>query len=610
MSQSEMRDLKRWFFSLSFVPVRGVLFYSEENYVSSNLARRLRRAKMRLLCVATVITSVFLITANNSSAQAAKGPDDYLALVKLFQQWREFEHPVMRSNVPDYSATAMAAKAAALQQWRKRLDAIDPRSWPIEQQNDFKLVRAEMNGLDFNFRVLRPWARDPAFYANVFSSRSDIPWREGPVPYPEIELYNYHFPLDADAQKDLTTKIGMIPAFLSEARENLKASNARDLWVYGEEELRNQSRTLASLEAGTLTVRTLAEHQRADLTGTSPELRAAVTAARKATDEFVAWLEKLAPTKTGPSGVGKENYTWYQQNVHFIPYSWDEEVVLLRRELERAQASLRLEEHHNRNLPPLEPATDAAAFDKMAHGRLDKFVDFLIKQEIIPDKAYIKPALAEELGSFVPEDQRVFFTRVTHREPMLLLSHDYHWIDLGRMRDEPHPSPIRRQALLSNIWDNRAEGFATAFEELMMQVGLYDDNPRARELVWIMLANRAARGLASLYAQANQFTLEQAGRFHAEWTPRGWAKSGDSLTAFEQLLYLRQPGYGSCYITGKLLADRLIMEYGHQQDLAGKPFVLRDFLDRFNNEGMIPVLLMELEMVPNSSARALQPRHP
>ena len=114
-----------------------------------------------------------------------------------------------------------------------------------------------------------------------------------------------------------------------------------------------------------------------------------------------------------------------------FPNNWNEEVVLLRRELERAQSTLRLEEHHNRNLPPLEPATDAAAF----HDRLDKFVDFLIKQEIIPAKPYIKPALAEELGQFVPENQRVFFTRVTHREPMLLLSHDYHWIDLGRMRD-------------------------------------------------------------------------------------------------------------------------------------------------------------------------------
>ena len=35
------------------------------------------------------------------------------------------------------------------------------------------------------------------------------------------------------------------------------------------------------------------------------------------------------------------------------------------------------------------------------------------------------------------------------------------------------------------------------------------------------------------------------------------------------MLYLRQPGYGSCYITGKMLTDELITEYAHQQDLAG-----------------------------------------
>jgi uncharacterized protein (DUF885 family) len=550
------------------------------------------------LCGAITI-SVLLFGASDV-ASAATEPG-YAALVKLFQQWREFEHPVVKNNVPDYSARAMAAKFAALPQWRKRLDEIDPKSWPIEQQNDYKLVKAEMNGLDFNLRVLRPWARDPAFYVNVFASRSDVPSREGPVPYPEIKLYDYRFPLDSDAQRDLTAKLSMIPAFLAQARQNLAASNARDLWLCGEEELRSQSRILASFAAGTLTVRTLAEHQRADLNGTSSELRTAVAAAQKATAEFVAWLEKLAPTKTGSSGVGAENYTWYQQNVHFIPYTWDEEVVLLRRELERAHSALRLEEHHNRSLPPLEPAADLASFDKMTHDRLDKFVDFLVKQEVIPDKPYLKSVLAEELGQFVPADQRVFFTQVTHREPMLLFSHDYHWIDLGRMRDEPNSSPIRRQVLLSNIWDNRAEGFATAFEELMMHVGLYDDNPRARELVWIMLANRAARGLASLYVQSNQFSLEQADRFQAEWTPRGWSNAKDSLTVFEQLLYLRQPGYGSCYITGKILADELITGYAHQEDMAGKQFLLRDFMDRFNNEGMIPISLMESEIVPSSA---------
>jgi hypothetical protein len=188
------------------------------------------------LCVAMAVAVAFLAASSRSSAQTTSDQDGYLALVKLFQQWREFEHPVMKNNVPDYSASAMAARAADLPQWRKRLDAIDPKLWPIEQQNDYKLVKAEMNGLDFNLRVLRPWARDPAFYVNVFSSRSDIPGREGPVSYPEIELYKYHFPLDADSQKDLTSKIGMIPrlSFGGERQsEGKQCARSLGLWRAG-----------------------------------------------------------------------------------------------------------------------------------------------------------------------------------------------------------------------------------------------------------------------------------------------------------------------------------------------------------------------------------------
>ena len=300
---------------------------------------------------------------------------------------------------------------------------------------------------------------------SVWPNRTDVPSREAPASYPEIQFYDYHFPLSTESQRELTTRIGMIPAFLAEAKENLKESNAHDLWIYGIQELRNQADALKSLQEGTLAVRTLDAHQHADLTGASQELLTAISNAYEATLKFVAWLEHEAPSKSGPSGVGKENYTWYQRNVHFIPLDWDGEALLLHRELERAQAMLRLEEHNNRNLPPPEPVANAEAFDQLAQARLDKFVNFLVKQQIIPDKPYIKEALAQQRGHFVPEDQRVFFTRITHREPMLLLSHDYHWIDLARMRDEPHPSPIRRVALLSNIWDNRAEGFATAFEE-------------------------------------------------------------------------------------------------------------------------------------------------
>lgn len=557
---------------------------------------------------AVAVTAMLLGGLPSHGAAAVKpltDPPGYSSLAQLFEQWRDFEHPVMRGDVPDYGATAMAAKAAALPVWQKKLAAIDTQGWPLEQLNDYKLVRAEMNGLDFNLRVLRPWARDPAFYVSVWSARTDVPLREGPNVYPQVELYSYRFPLSSGAQHELTLRIGAIPKLLNQARENLKGSDARDLWVYGEQELRGQSHTLGALAAGTLTVSTLEGSQRADIGPSAPELNAAIIAAQKATDEFIAWLEREAPRKHGPSGIGKSDYTWYQQNVHFVPFTWDQEVVLLRRELERAHAALKLEEHNNRNLPQLEPARDAAAFDQLKAARLDKFVEFLVTHDIIPDKPYLKAALIPQLGQFVPEEQRVFFTRVTHREPMLLFSHDYHWFDLSRMRDEPHASPIRRHASLSNIWDNRAEGFATAFEEILMHAGLYDDNPRAKELVWIMLANRAARGLASLYVQANEFDLEKAGKFHAEWTPRGWANPKDSLTGFEQLLYLRQPGYGTSYITGKLLVDRLMTEYAHQQELAGKAFHLREFMDHFNSVGMIPVVLMEDEMI-SSNARLPQ----
>lgn len=516
----------------------------------------------------------------------------YDALAALFAEWRGFARPELRDGVPDYGAAAMARKAAALPEWRARLAAIDAAGWPAGQRIDHRIVEAEMNGLDFDLRVLRPWARDPNFYVSLWPARSDVPLREGPLSEPEIALYDYRFPLAPADQTRLTEQLSAIPALLDQARVNLADSNARDLWVFGIQALRDQGEQLAAWERGALPVTTLEGEWTATLDGAGPALRSAVARAREATWAFVAWLEAEASGKTGPSGVGKEAYTWYQRHVHFVPYGWDEEAALLRRELERAHSALRLEEHRNRDLPPLEPAANAAAYDRLARERLDHFVAFLVDERIIPARPYLREAIAPQMGRYVPPEKRSFFAQMIMREPMLLYAHDYHWIDLARMRDEPHASPIRRTPSLSNIWDSRAEGFATAFEELVMHAGLYDDNPRARELVWVMLANRAARGLASLHVQANQWTVEQAGEFHARWTPRGWAGAGDALTAFEQLLYLRQPGYGTSYITGKLLLDRLIMEWSEPLERAGRPFLFGDFMAQFNDAGMIPMLLM------------------
>ena len=176
---------------------------------------------------------------------------------------------------------------------------------------------------------------------------------------------------------------------------------------------------------------------------------------------------------------------------------------------------------------------------------------------------------------------------------MTLFAHWYHWFDHAWMKHAPNASPIRRGATLFNVWDNRAEGMATAMEELILHAGYYDDNPRAREIVWIMLAQRCARGLASLYAQANEFDIKQAKAFQVEWTPRGWMRPDLDLLNFEQQLYLRQPGYGTSYVTGKYLIDELIKDRAHQ---LGDAFTLRQFFDEFNAAGVIPVSLIRRQM--------------
>jgi uncharacterized protein (DUF885 family) len=522
---------------------------------------------------------------------------DYTALVQLAQDWRHFEQPVVHHCVPEYSASAMTAKAEGLRAYRTRLAGIDPQGWPMTHTVDYRLIEAEMNGLDFDLRVRRPWARDPSFYATLFGERSDVPQHEGVTAAPAIDLFAFDFPLTRADQHSLTCLLDAIPALLDQAKINLRESNARDLWVYSVRTMRSQSEVLANLQAGTLDMRTLEGNKHGSLSGADKALRAAVQRARNATDTFTAWLEAEGAAKTGPSGVGKDNYNWYLQKVHLVPYDWDQQETLLRRELERAQAGLRLEEYHNRSLPPLDPANTPEAFRALVDGRMKKLTAFLIEGGIVPDREYYRDALAQQVLSYVPPEKRNFFLQGAAREPLGLFSHDYHWIELARMKEEPNQSPVRRLPALSNMFDSRSEGLATAMEETLMQAGLYDDNPRGREIVWIMLANRAARGLASLYVQVNQLTLQQAGSFHAQWTPRGWSDPSSDLVAFEQLLYLRQPGYGTSYITGKLQFERLVSDYAHQQETAGKQFNLADFFARMNAAGTIPFSLIETEMI-------------
>ncbi len=534
-----------------------------------------KRSSRRLLTLFFVLWGTF---ANASS---------YEELVDLFGDWRAFEKPPLLNGAPDYTASRFAQAHAELPALQNRLNDLDTSDWPIEQKVDWHVLRAEMNGFDFNHRVLKPWVRDPAFYQTIWAYRSDVPAHEGPTHHAILELWTYDFPLTEKEEDRMIRELKVIPPLMQQARGNL-TGNARDLWVAGIRNIEDQGKLIDDIRAK------VGE-------GLSSDLDAALNNASAATRDLIEWLLAQVPNKTGPSGIGMEEYSWYQSQVHYLPIDFKEETMLLERELDRAWSSLKLEEHRNSHVPPQKAVDSPEAYDALVKRTSEQMLRWLAEEEVLPMRDYMAEELVAHLGDYEPEDVRNFFTIGTHYDPRPLLSHFYHWFDLAEIQEYPHPSPIRRGPLLYNIFDSRNEGTATGVEEMFMHAGLYEDSPRSRELVWIMLAQRAARGLGSLKAHANEMTMAEAGTVHVEWTPRGWMSNEPELLKFEQHLYLRQPGYGTSYVTGKYLLERLLAKRTQQMEAAGEEYPLSMFFEELRDAGSVPISLVHWQLTGDDS---------
>src|SRR5262249_44474749 len=152
---------------------------------------------------------------------------------------------------------------------------------------------------------------------------------------------------------------------------------------------------------------------------------------------FAAWVESKLPGKTGPSGVGVENYDWYLKNVQLVPYTYAEEKALMVRELGRSQALLAMEEIKNAKLPAQEPvASNAAEYDKKFNEGVTEYMAFLKDHDILTIEPWMDAALRARIGTYGPPP-REFFSEVDYRDPEVMRTHGYHWFDKGFLIHHP-----------------------------------------------------------------------------------------------------------------------------------------------------------------------------
>ncbi len=516
-----------------------------------------------------------------------KSCTDYACLVDLFQEFREFIKPEVIDGVPDFTAASMEKQYNGLQQLQKRLVAIDMSDWSVEHQIDFHVVRAEMNGVEYDHRVLRQWARDPGFYnltdgiyprLLVHHSRSLSNWG----------LYKPEVPLPESGVADFRKKLQTVPKLFAQAKINLMEA-AGDLATVA---IRVKEKDIEMLNRFGVQ---FAEHH--------PELVPYVDQAVTATEDFRDWLIANKDTMTAAAGVGKENYNWWMKNVHLIPYTWDEFHTMIQSEYNRAICFLQLEEHKNRKLPDFTLTSSEEENIRRQRETAAKVMDFLREEEIITVPEDLSPLPPDHyprmwgMSAYLRPNYRGYFEQTNDREPMcnilhVIFSHYYVggrkiWYQTGDKR------PIRSDIRLYDMHEARSEALGFGVEEWLMQTGLFDDRPRSREITFIWMAFRTARALSDLKMHSNEYTLEEGRKNFAELLPYPWADEDSDAVWWDTEETLRAPGHSSNYTVGKNMMQQLMADRSRQ---LGDTFTIRQFFDDFINGGIIPISLTRWEL--------------
>ena len=551
-----------------------------------------------LTAVVALVVGFFLYHLSTMNAATDRATDeamqlststDYQELVDLFKEFREFQlggsvdgQSYSKSGwilpksdaVPDFSAAAMAEKYREFGTYRARLTVIDAADWAIAHQVDYHLVRAEMNGYEFQHRVLSPWSRDPGFYGDVISK------------FPQY----FVLPLEEHAFFGLQSRIRSVPQILQMAKKNLDdpSSIAGDLGMLA----------LLTLEDSKSSYESLAQ----DLAKHHPELVADVESALTAIDDYANWIETNKHKMTAQAGVGKEDYNWLLKNVYLFPYTWDDLRTIVELEDNRVIGFQRLEEHRNRHAPALTPVQSQAEYKAGIEEAVDHIMNFLRNEEIftmqdflVPDDYFSSRLIGKGYDLDDPwPDKHDYFFNFSHREAVMENTHELVGHHFDQLRAERDDRPIRGGRRPYKISTARDEGHAFALEELLMHAGYLDGrNPHGKEITYEQAAFRTVRALSDIYMHSGDWDLAEATIFCINNAPHGELLEGSHHLWFELDTTLRGVGHHMLMVIGKIQFMKLMRDRANQM---GDDFNLKDFLDEVYASGQIPWSLIRWEM--------------
>ncbi len=532
--------------------------------------------------IAIALATMLALTAQAFAAGPPAGTGTYGDFVALFEDFRSnrlpepwnanfLEHDAPRQAMEVYAPASVKARLKALKAVNAKLDDMNVATWPRDQQSEYLAVRAQVDGEEFRLAVLRPWARDPGFYADMLQR----------IAFTEL-------PVEGEAKSALEKELAALPEIVGAATATLD-DVARDyalLAIHNLTKADGVGHGHPWRETPPAGVIGWYDDLLARAVGRQPELVDDVRAARDAVAGFKDHLEANLPRYTAKAGVGAARYDWYLKQVKLLPYDGDGMILAAQREWERTAAAYALAQHRDRKVAELKPAESAADYAKRIEATDRNIRDFLVREEIITIPPYVGA-----LGTNAPFIKRPggpnFWEAVQFRDPHPDHLHAVipgHRFD-GLVEDN-NAHPVR-----GRITDGvRAEGWGVFLEESMMLAGVLGDRPRVDELIYLFGVFRAARVPADVGMQRNEMTVAGAVKYMMDKTP--WLD--ENVARVDAEIYLRRPpGYGVGYTIGALQMRGLLADARNQK---GTDFKLKDFHDDFMARGRLPIALLRWEM--------------
>jgi uncharacterized protein (DUF885 family) len=503
-------------------------------------------------------------------------------------------------GIRDWSRARIDRQRKDLAEFETRWKKLDPTSWPITQQVDYRLIGSALARVRWELDINPRWKRDPNFY--VAQTLTAV-----------VEALTVPGPYDASQSREILTRIENIPSILQQGVQNLDKPPAPFATV-AIQALENIRPRLHQMAPALVKSTTLKEQ----------ELNSATDRAADALERFRERLREMLPSLPNVTAIGRDAYSFFLKNVALMPYSPEDLLAMGKQEWNRAVAFEAFEKNRNKDVPPLKAADNIDNWIKEAAENELQIRKFLEERDILAVPSWVQhytlrpmPEYLRALQGFgemddftsasrlkenciryvtEPSGNLGYFWRATVEDPRPITVHEGipgHYFQLCLAWK--HEDPIRR-----HYYDSGAnEGIGFYAEEMMLQAGLFDDSPHTREIIYNFMRLRALRVEVDVRLALGEFDLDQAAKYLHEKVPMD-----EDTARQEAIAFATGPGQAITYQIGKLQILKFLADARLQQ---GDKFNLRTFHNFVWKNGNVPIALQQWEYLgPRIDPAAVQ----